>query len=534
MAGTFSLSKVLGWIKGLLRSMDSPMYGFGMNDVQVNTKGDVFSALFSLEADTENGIINKDGDYVTDLGGNRINMHILMQVANAKTALNPIFTGLNNLGNADGSKKEESQTLLNLLLGSKRTDDQGNVDNTYEGAKERGKNGTMDGGLLGVNLMKAQGWPDKGINYAGQFWSWKSIVEDMLKYNIECQAEDADYGAIENVAYANISNVIGEYLEMMTIIINKSEVQVSERLLVLPIACLIQAKLGEYYTKAYEKYGKLGVDQGKDQFQSKEENEEQAKADKAKAEKEAQANKMDKNGFWKQNPKSEEAHGLWNSPAAQQQVTPGLASKHIDVTLQKITSTSEIKMTAIKATYNPSEVLSDLDEVMDQDEFIAAITEEPQTFAIEVDDDGFDIEPCECCQECDPCESLGEAFKAGIRAYRNLYVLHWMSMGNDMMKLHLLAEEMYEELIEEIDTLGELLVEKCGAVPALDFPCDYIPVQQYDFQGSLPVIQNLIQMYIDCIDFAYCNQDSDVQSTLDEWLRYWKKQLNYFVSRQEM
>ena len=103
-----------------------------------------------------------------------------------------------------------------------------------------------------------------------------------------------------------------------------------------------------------------------------------------------------------------------------------------------------------------------------------------------------------------------------------------------MMKLHLLAEEMYEELIKEIDTLGELLVEKQGTVPQLDFACDYVPVQDYDFQSSLPVINSLVQMYIDCLDYAYCNQDSDVQSTLDEWLRYWKKQINYFVNRQEI
>ena len=162
------------------------------------------------------------------------------------------------------------------------------------------------------------------------------------------------------------------------------------------------------------------------------------------------------------------------------------------------------------------------------------MTEEPQAFDIAVDDDGFDVEPCETCPECSPCESLCEVFKAGIRAYRNLYILHWMSSGNDMMKLHIMSEEMYGELVQEIDTIGELLVEKQGTVPQLDFPCDYIPVQQYDFQTGLDQIKSLIQMYIDCIDYAYCNQDSDVQSTLDEWLRYWNKQLNYFVKGQEV
>ena len=121
--------------------------------------------------------------------------------------------------------------------------------------------------------------------------------------------------------------------------------------------------------------------------------------------------------------------------------------------------------------------------------------------------------------EASPCESLCEVFKAGIRAYRNLYIIDWMSKGNDMMKLHIMAE---------------LPVEKQGTVPHLDFPCDYVPVQDHDFQTGLLQIQSLIQTYIDCIDYAYCNQDSDVQSTLDQWLRYWNKQLNYFVKGQEV
>ena len=210
------------------------------------------------------------------------------------------------------------------------------------------------------------------------------------------------------------------------------------------------------------------------------------------------------------------------------------STKQINVTLQKITGSTSFNVTAIKANYNPSEVLSDMDEIISQQEFLDALPEEPTTYEIKVDDDGFDIEPCEECIECNPCESLCEVFKAGIRAYRNLYILHWMASGNDMMKLHNLSEDMYKELQSEIDTVGELLVEKQSTVPQLDFPCDYIAIQKYDFQTGLDHIKSLIQTYIDCIDYAYCNQDSDVQSTLDEWLRYWNKQLNYFVKGQEV
>ena len=206
-------------------------------------------------------------------------------------------------------------------------------------------------------------------------------------------------------------------------------------------------------------------------------------------------------------------------------------SKKITVKLQKINCSEDLSILALDSNYSPTETLNDLDNLLAAPEFISTLTETPQSFEIAVDDD-YDVEPC-CECVTDPCNSLSQAFKSGITMYRNLYILHRMAKGNDMMKLHLLSEEMYEELIKEIDTLGELLVEKCGAVPEPEWCNEYIKVQSYEFQESLGILTRYIQSYIDAITFAYPNQTSDVQSTLDEWLRYWNKQMNYFVRQQE-
>jgi len=210
-----------------------------------------------------------------------------------------------------------------------------------------------------------------------------------------------------------------------------------------------------------------------------------------------------------------------------------LYSNKFLIKLHKIECSNEVSILGLNSNYSPSDTLDDVECLVESPEFCNALTTSPQTFAVVVDDEGFDIKKCADCP-IDPCESLDQAFKSGITMYRNLYILHWMAKGNDMMKLHLLSEEMYEELIKEIDTLGELLVEKCGAVPEPEWCNEYIKVQSYEFQESLDIITRYIQSYIDAITFAYPNQTSDVQSTLDEWLRYWNKQLNYFVKRQEV
>lgn len=210
------------------------------------------------------------------------------------------------------------------------------------------------------------------------------------------------------------------------------------------------------------------------------------------------------------------------------------ASAHINITLRKIQASDDIDVLLLEANCPPSDTLTYVDDIINQDEFFDTLTDEPQSYSIDVTDEGYDIEQCDEQLKCDSCKILEEVFFAAIQAYRNLQIVHWMSSGPDMMKIHTMSEEMYDELSEEIDTLGELLVEKCGTIPQLDFPCEYIDIKKYDLQSGLDAIKIVISPYIDVIDYAYPNQTSDVQSTLDEWLRYWNKQLNYVVKGQEI
>ena len=510
--------KLLGWLDNLFKTISSPIQGYDVMDVKAKQDGDNFSSMFQFEnKNSETGevtkLTDKQGKEITDINNNKIDIYVLLRTTNAQTVLNPILNAINSMGDEDVNL-EVKTNLLNILFGT--YDERQDTGLTYyeDDNKKSGQ------GLLSYKFSTLEGifsHSSNGFSLDGKNYSWGNIVE-YLNYDLECETPGKDYGAVTGKNLDSCVTLIAEYLEMMGIVKNRGEVKIDSNILVVPILAKMQEFLGNYWNDAVKKYKITEIEKP---VENPEEN-------------------PDENPEETQEPTSEEqaAHDqlaeAYNPDGTENGDDGIVESKHIDVTLQRITGTSEFKMTAIKANYDYSEVLDDIDEIINQSEFIQALPEVPTSYAIDVDDDGFDIEPCEECIECDPCASLCEVFKAGIRAYRNLYIIHWMSYGNDMMKLHLLAEDMYEELIKEIDTIGELLVEKQGTVPQLDFPCDYVAVQNYDFQTGLDYIQPLINMYIDCIDFAYCNQDSDVQSTLDEWLRYWKKQLNYFVGRQEV
>ena len=209
-------------------------------------------------------------------------------------------------------------------------------------------------------------------------------------------------------------------------------------------------------------------------------------------------------------------------------------SKQINIKLQKITGSTDVELLGIKSNFNPGEALDVVDDVLASPEFLDLVTETPQSYEVLVDDEGYDVNPCTDLI-VDPNENLTQLFIQANQFSRNLHMIHWLSIGNDMEKLHIKAEELYGELDQEIDLLAELIVEKTGTIIDINKieTWNTVGTQDRTFQQGIECIKQYAQSFIDYIDITYPNQPSDVQSILDDWLRYWNKQLNYFIVREQ-
>lgn len=495
MADTvFDLNKLKSIIDKIFKGLGNIVDGYTTESGDVETKSGTAITHVVIKP-------NQDMENTTPIT-------IDLAVTNVDSAFNDITYAIKNLTtNALNNKKIRSG--INMLTDAETS---GRIKYDQSVQHYVGDITVHSGeGMLGIDLEKIDSWEDN------KFDTWGDFVFNKFTYSLHCEAENFDQGKIDGISLEDAGKWIFKYIDVVNNKDTNKQATREEKIsrenkamfigfsLVKPILIDIQQQLGKMYQD------KLNDETSLDQLipGNKPEDSEEAPSLSDITQPETQTAESEDNGG---------ETSMENS------------AKHISVKLKTINGS--VELLGLESNYLPADTLDDMDDIINQEEFINILTEEPQSFGIDVDEDGYDIEQCDNCQ-IDPNASLCEVFKAGIRAYRNLYIIHWMSSGNDMMKLHLLAEEMYGELIQEIDTLGELLVEKQGTVPQLDFPCDYVPVQKYDFQGSLETIKSLVQMYINCIDYAYCNQPSDVQSTLDEWLRYWNKQINYFVKNQE-
>lgn len=67
------------------------------------------------------------------------------------------------------------------------------------------------------------------------------------------------------------------------------------------------------------------------------------------------------------------------------------ASSHLDVSLSYIKSSDEVNLSAIYANYDVGQAMEALQQVIDNDEFVATLTEEPQSFRITDEGDDYDV-----------------------------------------------------------------------------------------------------------------------------------------------
>lgn len=428
------------------------------------------------EVDEPKGVVRFEMDLqseakITDIKGNPIDLKITLVATNVKEVIGPALDAILEFRN------------------KLKTKDLDGISDAAEKAKEA-LNEMQS--YIGVQLPS-------GTTYEKLPTVWQEFAKK-LEFALKCESTGRDSGEIEGKNLENCIKLIGEYLTKVGITEFVGEATIDANVIILPVLTAIQQWIGKYMLEIYKSNMQDGIALTPDNSNDAED---QSVSEFSESDDDFQ-------------------EGL----------IPYNSAKCLSVNLHKVLGSDTITLTAIKANYAPGDALTDLDMLLSEDEFVGALTYEPQTFNITTIDDQFDIQTADTPMPVIPEESLVALFTSAIKMYRNLYMIHWLSYGNDMEKLHLLAEELYTELIKQIDAIGELLVEKTGTIPNIHQIDDTFEIRNYTFQDGLCVLTSMLQEFIDVIDITYPNQPSDVQSILDDWLRYWTKQLNYFIQRQ--
>lgn len=213
------------------------------------------------------------------------------------------------------------------------------------------------------------------------------------------------------------------------------------------------------------------------------------------------------------------------------------SSKKLKVTLQAITSATgvDVNLTAIKANYDAATAIQDLETVLGDDAFVAQLTAEPISFEITDAGDSYDIQQTD---SFDTAGTINQLIQAAMQLWANLKVIHWAAKGAQSFELHSRSDELAWRVSHDVDFFGEYAVEvKQPAPNPISNCCDLSLITDqsgFTAEQGYAFIRDEIKKYVSVLETLYVNFPHDVQSTLDEMIRGWKKESDYFYTRVTM
>lgn len=220
------------------------------------------------------------------------------------------------------------------------------------------------------------------------------------------------------------------------------------------------------------------------------------------------------------------------------------SSTRVLVKLQRVAGSTEDTINLLAINANCSIVLANdiVDEVLDNEEFVEQISEEPQTFEITETRDGqeYDVNPTDEEATPDDESTYSEMFKAAVKLHSDLQSIHWGAKGLKFYELHNQIDSLLWTSQQFIDTTAELLVEKAKVVPHVALYYETNHTQEienfikdgFDLERGLTYARTLLQDFIRVLESSYVNLDHDVQNIIDNWIRDLKKRADYFIDRQ--
>lgn len=205
-------------------------------------------------------------------------------------------------------------------------------------------------------------------------------------------------------------------------------------------------------------------------------------------------------------------------------------SKRIDAKFKRICGSEEdsIELSYVRSDYSPEQTQQLIDLVVNNDEFIESLPEGDSCYQIFDGEDDIDV----CPSKVENVDPIIEILSDSMSLRDIVKYVHWNAVGEDFRALHLQADDIFYTVTGEIDFLGELKVELFGNIPFITGNVDILDLpERMDIMTGMKVLKDCITRHISLIETYYCSFEHDIQSRLDEFIRTYKSQANYFIDR---
>ena len=133
-------------------------------------------------------------------------------------------------------------------------------------------------------------------------------------------------------------------------------------------------------------------------------------------------------------------------------------------------------------------------------------------------------------------EALGFVF---MLASNDIHTIHINACGKEFTRLHLATDELYKLLNDYSDTCLEICCEDGHFIHNLNSAKDVLTqwdievpdCEGFNLMDGIDATISVLNNVVVAITELYPDVSSDIQSTMDEWLRTLKSKMDYFLGR---
>lgn len=195
-----------------------------------------------------------------------------------------------------------------------------------------------------------------------------------------------------------------------------------------------------------------------------------------------------------------------------------------------IKGSNNISMHKIMCSSDYNTTAECVDTLLADNSFIDNLSSVPKSFDIVSNGDNMSVFEISDDYDVDIPSIIARIFDCAVTTYSNLKAIHWGCDGSNFFTIHEKLDTYTTEMLAEIDFYGELAVEKCNITfnPGnITIENLYTPQSNLDTHEYYRLIQENLNNYINTMNLYYCDFDHDVQSSLDNFIRYWNTEANF-------
>lgn len=212
------------------------------------------------------------------------------------------------------------------------------------------------------------------------------------------------------------------------------------------------------------------------------------------------------------------------------------SSKRLKVRMQKVVGSKKphARLIAIEANYDPAEALTDVRYICSDPDFVGTLSDAPEQFTIQVEPDG-DMDVVSDGSELSPEVGYAAILSQAYRGMFDMQYIHWNILGDQFQDVHRMTDDYVSFFKSVIDMVAEIYLETSHSIPhPLQLFSEDAAIMDdlnIDSKDGAKLAADILTSFGTCLDLYYVNFSHDVQSLVDEWIRYCKKQAQFLLTR---